>query len=59
MTGGAPFPTAAGTPTQDASGWWSLPNGANTWAGYVDPATGLGTRPPNFQWIYDNPPVIV
>jgi hypothetical protein len=58
--GGAPFPTAAGTPTQDAAGWWSLPNGANTWGGYVLPAPdGRASRPPNFQWIYDNPPIII
>jgi hypothetical protein len=55
MTGGAPFPTWNATPTQDATGWWSLPNGANTWSGLVDPATGLGTRPPNMVWIFDNP----
>lgn len=58
--GGAAFPTAAGVPTQDATGWWSLPNGAGTWAGLVNPTTGLGTRPPNFQFILDNqPPPIV
>ena len=54
MTGGAPFPTASGVPTQDASGWWSLPNGSGTWAGYVG-ADGRGTRPPNLVWLYDNP----
>jgi hypothetical protein len=43
-----------GTPTQDADGRWSLPNGANTWAGIVDPTTGLATRPANVTWIYDN-----
>lgn len=60
MAGGAPFPTAAGVPTQDAAGWFSLPNGAGTWAGYTLPAPdGRASRPPNFQWIYDNPPVIV
>ncbi len=43
-----------GTPTQDGDGWWSLPNGAGTWRSTVDPMTGLNTRPPNVQWIYDN-----
>jgi hypothetical protein len=43
------------TPTQDADGRWSLPNGANTWAGIVDPTTGKATRPYGYQWIYDNP----
>lgn len=58
--GGAPFPSAAGVPTQDAAGWWSLPNGAGTWGGYTLPAPdGRASRPPNFQWIYENPPVIV
>lgn len=47
-------PTA--TPTQDPTGWWNLPNGANTWAALVDPTTGLGTRPPNMQWIFDPGP---
>jgi hypothetical protein len=55
MTGGAAFPSYSGTPTQDASGWWSLPHGANTWASLVDPSTGKATRPPNMSWIYDNP----
>lgn len=55
QVGGAAFPTAATTPTQDAAGWWSLPNGANTWGSLVDPTTGLTTRPPNFLWILDNP----
>lgn len=59
QSGGAPFPTAGGTPAQDATGWWSLPNGANTWAGYVDPGTGKGTRPPNFLWLYDNPAPLI
>lgn len=45
-------PTTA--PTQDAAGWWSLPNGANTWSVLVDPVTHLGTRPPSLQWILDN-----
>lgn len=40
-------------PVQDASGWWSLPNGK--WGDVVDPATHLLTRPPYFEWIYDNP----
>lgn len=44
-----------GTPTQDADGRWSLPNGANTWASTVDPTTGKATRPANVEWIYDNP----
>lgn len=44
-----------GTPTQDADGRWSLPNGANTWAGLVDPTTGKATRPAGVQFIYDNP----
>lgn len=44
-----------GTPAQDASGWWSLPNGAGTWARPYNPATHLATRPPRVQWIYDNP----
>lgn len=48
---GAIDPTAA--PVQNASGWWSLPNGK--WGNIVDPSTGLGTRPPGFQWIYDHP----
>lgn len=43
------------TPTQDASGWWSLPAGANTWASPIDPATGLGTRPPYMEFVFDNP----
>jgi len=42
-----------GTPTQDADGRWSLPNGK--WGRLVDPATGKGTRPIGYQWIYDNP----
>ncbi len=46
-------PTA--TPTQDVTGWWSLPNGAGTWASPYDPITHLGTRPPGVIWIYDNP----
>ena len=54
MTGGAPFPSAAGTPTQNAAGWWSLPNGAGTWASLVG-TDGRGTRPPNMTWILDNP----
>lgn len=53
MTGGAPFPSHSGTPTQDTSGWWSLPNGAGTWASLVGP-DGRGTRPPNLIWILDN-----
>jgi hypothetical protein len=55
MTGGAPFPSWNATPTQDPSGWWSLPHGANTWAGLVDPTTGLATRPPNMIFAIDNP----
>lgn len=55
MTGGAPFPDASSTPTQDASGWWSLPNGANTWTVLADPVTGLATRPPNMLWLRDTP----
>ncbi len=43
----------AGTPIQDASGWWSLPNGK--WGRRTDPTTGLGTRPPMIEWIYDVP----
>lgn len=43
------------TPTQDADGRWSLPNGANTWSVLADPSTGLATRPHDVQWIYDNP----
>lgn len=52
--GGAAFPSATTTPTQDASGWWSLPNGPNTWASIVLP-DGRASRPPNFQWLLDNP----
>lgn len=44
-------PTA--TPTQDADGRWSLPNGANTWGVLADPGTGKATRPIGYQWIYD------
>ena len=43
----------AGSPVQDATGWWSLPNGANTWAGLVG-LDGRGTRPPSWDWIFDN-----
>lgn len=53
MTGGAPFPTWNATPTQAASGWWSLP--AGKWAQLVDPGTGLVTRPPNMVFALDNP----
>lgn len=42
-----------GTPTQDASGWWSLPNGK--WGQLFDPVTGRGTRPPYLEWVLDNP----
>ncbi len=45
----------AGTPTQDPTGWWSLPSGAGTWAAAYSPTTHLATRPPTVQWIYDNP----
>lgn len=38
-------------PVQDATGWWSLPNGK--WATAYDPVTHLGTRPPLMQWIYE------
>jgi hypothetical protein len=55
MTGGAPFPSASGTPTQDASGWYSLPSGASGWAAIADPVTGLATRPPNMLFVVDNP----
>lgn len=55
MGGGALFPSSISVPVQDVTGWWSLPLGANTWASLVDPITGKGTRPPNFQWIVDNP----
>jgi len=41
------------TPTQDPSGWWSLPNGAGTWAKAYNPTTHLATRPPMVQWIYE------
>lgn len=41
----------AGTPTQDADGRWSLPNGK--WGRLVDPSTGLATRPAGVQWLYD------
>jgi hypothetical protein len=51
---GAPFPTSSGTPTQNSAGWWSLPNGAGTWASIVG-ADGRGSRPPNFVWFLDNP----
>lgn len=44
-----------GTPTQDADGRWSLPNGANTWSVLADPGTGKATRPVGYQWIYDAP----
>lgn len=58
--GGAAFPSAAGTPTQDASGWWSLPNGAGTWQDIVLPAPdGRASRPPNFQWVYEAAPIFV
>lgn len=53
MVGGAPFPTAAGVPTQDATGWWSLPNGK--WGSPIDPGNGKITRPPNFTFLLDNP----
>lgn len=42
-----------GTPTQDANGRWSLPNGPNTWGVLADPGTGKPTRPAGWQWIYD------
>jgi|SRR6185312_3254598 len=58
MTGGAPFPSATGTPTQDATGWWPLPHGAGTWGSLVGP-DGRSTRPPNLVWIYESDPVIV
>ncbi len=41
----------AGTPTQDAEGRWSLPNGK--WGRLIDVGTGLATRPNGIQWIYD------
>lgn len=41
-------------PTQDADGWWTLPNGK--WWHLVDPSTGLGTRPPYMQFVYENIP---
>lgn len=40
------------TPTQDADGWWNLP-GSGEWGRLVDSGTGLATRPPYIQWIYD------
>jgi hypothetical protein len=43
----------AGTPAQDVTGWWSLPSGH--WGLTYDPTTGLGTRPPYLEWVYDNP----
>ncbi len=52
-TAGAVDPTTS--PTQDADGRWSLPNGANTWAGLIDPGTGKATRPLGVQWIRDTP----
>lgn len=42
-----------GTPTQDADGRWSLPNGH--WGTTVDPLTGKATRPYGFQWLLDSP----
>lgn len=50
---GAVNPTLA--PSQDADGRWSHPNGVNTWAGLVDPGTGLPTRPNGVEFILDNP----
>jgi hypothetical protein len=41
-----------GTPTQDADGRWSLPNGK--WGSLIDPGTGKATRPAGWQWIYDS-----
>lgn len=52
---GSPIDITA-APAQDADGWWSLPNGANTWSVFADPDTGLATRPPRMQWIYENQP---
>lgn len=49
--GGSIDITAA--PVQDATGWWSLPNGK--WGNVVDPVTHIGTRPPSFEWILDTP----
>lgn len=46
--------STTGTPTQDADGRWSLPNGANTWGVLADPGTGKATRPAGWQWILDN-----
>ena len=40
------------SPAQDATGWWSLPNGK--WGSTIDPVTHLGTRPPTAQWIYED-----
>lgn len=45
----------ASTPTQNAEGWWSLPSGFGTWRDATNLGTGLATRPPMVQWIYDNP----
>lgn len=42
-----------GTPTQDATGWWSLPNGK--WGTAYDPVTHLQTRPPSMLWLRDTP----
>lgn len=41
----------AGTPTQDADGWWSLPN--QKWQYLADPGDGRATRPPYMETVYD------
>lgn len=52
---GTPIDVTA-TPTQDADGRWSLPTSGGHWYPMVDASTGLATRPPRMQWIYENIP---
>lgn len=49
---GAGFDYAA-TPSQDSSGFWTLPSGH--WGLTYDPTTGLATRPPYIDVVWDNP----
>ncbi len=37
---------------QDADGWWNLPD-AGQWGPIVSPITGLATRPPYIDFVYD------
>jgi len=49
-----PLIDVTASPTQDALGRWSLPNGK--WYPKADPSTGHATRPGHMQWIYESIP---